>query len=1041
MMSTRLAGARRRGAVLIVCVAILTVLALLAVSFARLMSLERVASTNYVDAVRARFLAHSGVERGIEELRKASSGRAFDDPRTDTWIYKDDSPLEETMEPSFKEGATPYGDAYSGVLGGGPGVQGPFRYRAGTYEDYGDYYKLQVIDAGAQVNLNSTQTSLPAILENLGKSLQYYAQTDPNFRANNPGAVNPIPSTAGETSPTIPSTGRGKGLEIVQARDKLPGKRFYSKEQLVPILGPAAYKALRDYVCVHSWGDPDTVAVNLGGIDAGDATKVALSFGREMRHPVNLNTAPRPVLEAALAGLSAKVPEISSTVATKPVTDEKPSPRPIQEDTEINAAATWLDIPPLAPSQARRIAERIVARRATQPFRTWEEFEEFIDSLQESAAFFPSFAGAPPFVRARADGSAFWYRRCKDAVKANANPNLRRNKFNPNDAAALTVDKGDFWKRDPSHPLAKGTPNGVVPTHTTEFSFSSMGFFEITSLGRITKGGGNLVAEAKLRVVVQVYSVLRMTTQDQFEKPITVGSTRIDPQFVLVSSYPEFIRAKLGFKGNASTWDGYLAQQPMDASLVGNPNLQTLYGTMRAHFDENTGQIKRDPFKSQLDGQTPDARWVPELLANTGGWQPLVPAGRQSIENFTWVEGTNAGRDGFFSSKFIADYDRYLFYPTLGMMGTNYVPSGNAPYYAGALEFWVKLQHDASEDYQCGMASATTVTRVINNVTTGGVQWYLFKNTLGQLRITRLYFEQAFDDTGARRGLDKPEEADRTGVIDPNDSDSGYRFKVARTDMVVDVNEWKAHEWHHVAAAWNDELADRSKLRVWIDGEEKSTLPETMPRNVDPRDNIPSFVTLNEKMPVNALFVGGFRRRQFVRDGIFKHVVDVENPTNATLDTFALYQNTLALTGMVQVPPSRFSALGTYKHAFATKVTRSTPVGSISWTVYRPRRNPFRNDTGAGRYTDATKPVVDMTAEIETPDGMKTVNMPFATSRGAGMPVDLLVKERGLVRFTLTFRGHTVASSPRLSSPVVDDVTVILLTDPEILSWEWVLAD
>ena len=103
---------RRRATVLIVCLAILTILALLAVSFARLMSLEKNASTNHVDVVRSKFLAHSGIVRAIEELRTAASGRSWDDPNIDTWIFSDSTTREDTLEPSFKAGMTTYGDAY-----------------------------------------------------------------------------------------------------------------------------------------------------------------------------------------------------------------------------------------------------------------------------------------------------------------------------------------------------------------------------------------------------------------------------------------------------------------------------------------------------------------------------------------------------------------------------------------------------------------------------------------------------------------------------------------------------------------------------------------------------------------------------------------------------------------------------------------------------------------------------------------------------------------------------------------------------------------
>ncbi len=1030
-MTHGFAGSGRRGAVLIICVAILTVLALLAVSFARLMTLEETASANYVDMVRARFIAHSGVERAIEELRRAASGRSWDDPALDAWIYQDTLPLEETMDPSFKTGVTPSGDAYSGVLG--DGMDGPYRHNAGYYEEYGDYYKLQIVDAGAQINLNGPQRNLPGILENLGKALQAIAQTDPNYGRINPRRINPIPSQGVEIAPNIPSTGRGMGLTIVQARDKLPMRKFSSKEELLPIVGPEAFRILRDFVTVHSYTDEDTAAGNLDLLDLADATRVAISYGREFRAPINLNTAPRPVLEAVLSGLTARVPVVSSEVETA-----TPTGFSFLEEVELKASAQWMEIPPITPGQARRIVDLIVARRKTDPFQTWEEFNRFVDSIPDNAAFLPPSTAAPAHVQSKSDPAAWWYRRAKDMIKANANPNLRRNKFNPDVAAALTLDKGDLWRHAPGHPAAVGHPNGMIPSHTTEFSFSSMGWFEITSLGRVTRGGGEIVGEAKLRVVVRVYSVLRHTTQKQFEDPVFVGTTKLNPKFSLVSSYPEFVRAKLGFTGNGSELDGFLAQEPRDSS-VANPAGFSVYGMMRAHFDENLGQVKRDKFLSQLDGQTPGAKWPAELLAGTGEWEPLLGPDRRASEDFKWfsTKGNNVSREGFFSTAFVERLNRYLFYPAQAKMGQYFVQGGNAPLYRGACEFFVKLQHDADEDVHCGLGSATLVTRQTNGVNSGGVQWFFFKDTMGRLRITRLYFERAFDESGtADQGLAKVDQADRSGIIDASDPKSGYRYKVARTDMLVDVRDWRAHEWHHLAIAWDDELPDRAKLRVWIDAQERSSLPEVLPNLPNPLDRYPSFVILNARNPKNVLFVGGFVRRQLRRDGVFKHSQIVEDPANATLDTFNLFHNPLAFS--VLVPPSRYDTTGFYEHAFAPNLPRDVPVGSISWTVYRPVRNPYRNDAGAFKYSDGNRPVVDLVTDIETPQGVKKKTFVFAQTGGAGDKAGEVLKAGGTVKYRLNFR-HNPGVVPRLASPVVDDVTVILLTEPRIMSWEWVL--
>ena len=59
----------RRGAVLIVVLGVLMLLSLLATSFATLQITERQVSRNYLDTVRAKLLAQSGVQDALERDR------------------------------------------------------------------------------------------------------------------------------------------------------------------------------------------------------------------------------------------------------------------------------------------------------------------------------------------------------------------------------------------------------------------------------------------------------------------------------------------------------------------------------------------------------------------------------------------------------------------------------------------------------------------------------------------------------------------------------------------------------------------------------------------------------------------------------------------------------------------------------------------------------------------------------------------------------------------------------------------------------------
>jgi hypothetical protein len=79
-----------KGAVLIIVLGILAVLALLATAFATLQATERKISRNYLDMVRAKLLAQSGIEHTVHRL-SLDMPRGFlgtpGIPASDDWVY------------------------------------------------------------------------------------------------------------------------------------------------------------------------------------------------------------------------------------------------------------------------------------------------------------------------------------------------------------------------------------------------------------------------------------------------------------------------------------------------------------------------------------------------------------------------------------------------------------------------------------------------------------------------------------------------------------------------------------------------------------------------------------------------------------------------------------------------------------------------------------------------------------------------------------------------------------------------------------------
>jgi type II secretory pathway component PulK len=75
---------KKTGFAIILVVVTLALLALLVVTFASITSIEKNVSRNFMDKIRARFVAQSGIEYALERLRDIFPSRFFQD---DSWIY------------------------------------------------------------------------------------------------------------------------------------------------------------------------------------------------------------------------------------------------------------------------------------------------------------------------------------------------------------------------------------------------------------------------------------------------------------------------------------------------------------------------------------------------------------------------------------------------------------------------------------------------------------------------------------------------------------------------------------------------------------------------------------------------------------------------------------------------------------------------------------------------------------------------------------------------------------------------------------------
>lgn len=450
-------GPRRRGSVLLVALGLLAVLSVFAVSFASLLRLEARAAANVSDATRARLVAEAGLDRALF-LLTASELR---DPVTSfhaAWTYRSQDgaswglglPLDQAKNPSFRQGVTPEGLAHSGVVSGS--------YRAG-----GDHVVLRVTAANSRLSLNGEQPTLPPMLEALGRAIAEFdrRRLDASSPLFDPGwgawlaaeraelVARGVPAVEAQrrTEPFDPLAGRVPALMNLRAS---LGGRFQSLEQLGALLPPAELERLRDYVTCDAWLDPAMV-----GFDASGAETP------QPRAPVDVNTAPWPVLVACLEGVLART-----------------SVHPAEAPRAID------------PTTARRLATRIDQRRRGvragavfaspgEPFRGWNDLRPFL--AQDPGLDLTQVA----------------------ALLANADPNLIYPQRNP-DAT--------------NHP---GLGKVDLAYATTELCFISFGVYEVTALARVLAPDGTLAAQHTAHVVAQVYDTLRLLTQADFESART----------------------------------------------------------------------------------------------------------------------------------------------------------------------------------------------------------------------------------------------------------------------------------------------------------------------------------------------------------------------------------------------------------------------------------------------------------------------------------------------------------------------------------------
>jgi len=276
--------------------------------------------------------------------------------------------------------------------------------------------------------------------------------------------------------------------------DNIATNRPYLKKEMVKtIIGKDKYDLISNYITVYSYVDPYVV----------NPTDLTTPFAFQPRAPINVNTASKEVLEAVLMGIRTdySCPHCGG--------DGLISATNVDYACPACDGAGNLEI---TQTEAALLADEIIARR---PFSTLNQLYGILKTFCNSSSYTNNTEDA-------------------DLVMANANPNTGFSWCRNAGWASRLGYLGKYripWTG--SYTPYQSTKTITFTTaglsrYTTEFSFSSGGYYEISSIGTTAKGSvKNLIA------TVKTFDIYRQTTQSQFE-----AGTRTN-----LVSYPENIAA------------------------------------------------------------------------------------------------------------------------------------------------------------------------------------------------------------------------------------------------------------------------------------------------------------------------------------------------------------------------------------------------------------------------------------------------------------------------------------------------------------------
>ncbi|MCE9583051.1 MAG: LamG domain-containing protein [Planctomycetes bacterium] len=991
------ASGSRGGAAAVVILTVLFFFALIGLTIYSLTRLQPPATIGDSDATRALMLAHAGIDRALQEL-PAAAGRAWqgrddvpgesrpgepwtfwgedvnangtldpgDDANANSVLDAIGQPLEEAQRPSFAEMLGPSPRAVT-VNGHARGVSG---FLSGSRNPQGDHYVLRVTDAASRIFLNSPPGRLRQMLPHLTRRLGLPESVAGRIAAHTEAAFALAEKDA-----------RDSGKEF-RPEDVVA---FRSEEDLIPLVGEEVYRRLEPYVTAHAWVDTNTLApcqpenrvrrIRPGEpvFALGDLRPTALV--REPRAPVNLNTAPEFVLAVVFEGVQGAWLE-ESAAALGPAgwgAGYEWMDRAVSFTAPDGALGMLRASRRVSAAQADRLASAVLRARARSPFRTWDDFRRFLDRM-----VLEQVIEAPQ----------------AEALRANADPNALLNDFNPDANAWAAIDKTD---------LLEGT---------TEFCFSSMGYFVVESLGRVLNVDGKVAAKRLLKAHVKAYEVWRETVESEFLSALAAGAEPevqiglydgdgVTRRGLALEVLPEAAPDAPGDRASVSHfwYDGRIGL----ATLIspGGPSTwlrATLTPPMREALAADDFRVRPPARPEDVEKYRRAAR-----LPRPEGEPLPSPLIEKPATHETGADAPPAASPGrLFPDGAFLERDACLRFRALDNL-----PWKDGQTRSGSVSFWLKPAFDPRRASR--PRTLWSIDRRAEATAPGLVEAPVFGSFLFPAGADGVASEGPYSYGFPLRGLvgfgiGQRETADGGGA-------GGWTVAGIATGR-ADFSAIRPHEWVHVAFAWDlDQPVDRA-FRMAVNGR-LVPVPnafEQQPGSLPLR----SAIDLSANGPGDTTWIsfgalGDDPRRNFALDGT------VDEIRVGTLDAFEIARRDAVEGRYARVGDTGPRHTAAFTSALHSPGGPALP-GSIAWTVREAPGLP------------------DSAIRLQFWDGRRWRG-PFDEPGGEALGEETEAPASGEFRWRAVFTAGHRPDLPVNETPWLDDVTITYATKPQTLGY------